>query len=96
MKKKTKKLDIPDKFPLVYIEWIDAESACGWEDREGLDKWINKDFIVNDIGWKVSENDKYVLICNQIASDGDFGNRTRIPKAWIKKLQRVTLTKRKK
>lgn len=93
---KKKPLDYYQKYPLVYIEWVDAESDNRWNDKEGVDKWMEMDFVVNDIGWLVCENDKYLLICNQVASDGDLGNRTKIPKQWIRKLSRITIVKRGK
>ncbi len=78
-----------EKFPLYYIEWIDAESEANWGDKDDLDKWLDKDFVVHDIGWIVSENKKYLVICNQVSVDGDFGNRTRIPKVWIRTKRKI-------
>jgi len=96
MKKKIKKVPVLDKFPLIYVEWIDAESDSKWDDREGAEKWLNRDFVVHDIGWLIMENDKYIIICNQVASDGDLGNRTKIPRGWITKLTKVSLIRRNK
>lgn len=80
-----------EKFPLYYLEWIDAESDSAWGDKDSIDKWLEKDFIVHDLGWIVSDNRKYLVICNQISVDGDLGNRTRIPKKWIRLMRKVRL-----
>jgi len=80
-----------EKFPLYYLEWIDAESDSSWGDRNSVDKWLEKDYMVHDLGWVVNESNKYLVICNQISADGDLGNRTRIPKAWIRTKLKVRL-----
>jgi len=73
------------KYPLVAVEWADAQSDCEWGSQEKINNWIEKDCIINEIGWLVAENDNYIVITNQIGrDDGEFGNRTKIPVQWVK------------
>lgn len=77
--------DIQKKYSLVSVEWADAQSDCEWETIDKVRTWAEKDCIIFEIGWLVYENDKYVVISNQIGEDGDLGNRTKIPVQWIRK-----------
>ena len=81
----------PKKYPLVFIEWLDAESSPQWQTRDETERWMGKTFTVTDVGWLINENKTYVTICSQISTDMDFGSKTKIPKSWIlkKKMVRV-------
>ena len=71
------------KFKFVNIVWSDAQSDCEWSNLEKIQEWAEKDCIVYESGWLICESSKYLVICNQFGEDGDFGNRTKIPKQWI-------------
>lgn len=77
------------RFKRVYLEWVDAESDPEWNTLDKVKHWSEKDCYVFEIGWIVTENKKYVTICSQITEDGDLGNKTKIPKAWIKRKKKL-------
>jgi len=72
------------KYPLTYLTWIDAESDTDWTGEHKTELWIEEDFVVNEVGWIIAETDKYIVICSQICEEGSFGNKTKVPKAWIR------------
>lgn len=75
------------KYRLEIVEWIDAQSECEW--AVSIDDFNKSDLVITDVGFIVYEDRKSVVICSQISSDGDFGNRTKIPKPWIKSRRRI-------
>jgi len=79
------------KFKLVIIEWIDAQSDCAWSSIKENEQWTKEDCIIVEVGWIVKETSKYVVIGSQIGNDGEFGNRTKIPRGWIKTIKRLTV-----
>jgi hypothetical protein len=79
------------KYKCVYVNWIDAESDAGWQDKAEIKKWIKEECLVHEIGWVVDENAKYLVISNQILYDGGVGNKTKIPKKWIKSIRRIRI-----
>ena len=86
---------LDNKYPLVYITWIDAESDNGWEDESALDAWIKKERLVHDVGWLVRESKDSVIIVNQLCTDGDTGNRTKIPRGMIKEIKKINIVRKK-
>ena len=81
--------DIP--YSKVRVEWIDILSDSGWADEKGFNK-MKLAFPVNE-GWLYNK-DKYAV--KHFASydrddDGSltFGDRTMIPLACVKKIQRI-------
>jgi len=92
--KKVSKTPTPaDKYPLVFLKWLDAESKPQWESKDETDRWSNEIFTVTDVGWIIDENKTYVTICSQLSSDGDFGSKTKIPKSWVLKRTRIKCQK---
>ncbi len=94
MKRKKKTDDkLPDlsKHQLVMTVWKDAQSCASWEEPAKIKEWAEKDYLVRNIGWKVCETKKYIVICSEITEDGDFGNKTKIPRGWVVKMQPVSL-----
>ena len=67
--------DIP--YPRVRVEWIDCVSDSGWATDKEFDK-MKLARPVNE-GWLYSKDD------NEIT----FGDRTMIPRAWVKKIQKL-------
>ena len=94
MRSNIRKRKVPDtdtnviKFPLVFITWVDAESANGWSSQSEVKAWAAKDAEVKDIGWIVERNKKQLVLCSQIG-DSDLGNRTKIPLRWIRSIKKV-------
>jgi hypothetical protein len=73
---------------VIYIEWVDAVGIDGWQ---RLDYELHPAVCVS-IGFLVSENDKYITICQgrSVAVESMNGVFT-IPKGWIKKRKFVKL-----
>lgn len=77
------------KYPLELIEWYDAESEVSWCDEDELMKFAKKDFISTEVGFVVYETKDRIVMVSQIGNDGTMGNRTRIPKPWIKSRRKL-------
>ena len=83
------KEDIP--YSKVRVEWIDILSDSGWADEKGFNK-MKLAFPVNE-GWLYNK-DKYadkLFASYDRDDDGSltFGDRTMIPLACVKKIQRI-------
>ena len=80
--------DIP--YPRVRVEWIDCVSDSGWAtdkefDRMKFAKPINE-------GWLYSKDKQSIKLFASYDKDEDgftFGDRTMIPRAWVKKIQKI-------
>jgi len=78
------------KYKLFLVEWVDAEGDTEWSTENKVLTWANEDCIIYEVGWIVAETDKYIILMSQISYDGDIGNRTKIPKAWVKKKKQIS------
>ena len=80
--------DIP--YPRVRVEWIDCVSDSGWATDKEFDK-MKLARPVNE-GWLYSKDDKSVKLFASYDKDDNeitFGDRTMIPRAWVKKIQKI-------
>ncbi len=66
---------------LVRVEWIDAASQAEWTYREGLIKPMD----VTTSGFKVADEDNYIVICASFTDNAAFGDCIAIPKGLILK-----------
>jgi hypothetical protein len=80
-------LDTKDFPEIVYIEWWDALSDCGWED----DVKPNIHPVLS-MGFVVSEDDSAICIAAALSNE-QSNSRLHIPKGWITKMKRVRLNK---
>ena len=77
-------------YPKVRVEWIDCVSDSGLErceedDRMRLAKPVNE-------GWLYSKDKESIKLFASYDKDDDgyqFGDRTMIPRAWVKKIQKL-------
>ena len=77
-------------YPKVRVEWIDCVSDSGWAtdkefDRMKLAKPVNE-------GWLYSKDKESVKLFASYDKDEDgyqCGDRTMIPRAWVKKIQKI-------
>ena len=84
----TQSNDIP--FSKYRIEWVDALSDSGWADDKEFNK-MKLAYPVNE-GWLYSKDDKSVKVFASYDKDEDgitFGDRTMIPRHWVKKIQKI-------
>ena len=81
--------DIP--YSKVRVEWIDILSDSGWADEKGFNK-MKLAFPVNE-GWLYNKDKYAVKLFASYDRDDDgsltFGDRTMIPLACVKKIQRI-------
>ena len=82
-------IDDVNKYSLEMLEWYDAESDVSWSDPNEVLKWSKKDFLVVEVGFVVYEDQDHIVLASQIGSDGTIGNRTRIPRPWLKSRKRI-------
>jgi len=80
-------LDTKDFPEIIYIEWWDALSDCGWED----DVKPNVHPVLS-MGFVVSEDDSAICIAAALSNE-QSNSRLHIPKGWITKMKRVRLNK---
>jgi hypothetical protein len=80
--------DIP--FPKVRVEWIDCVSDSGWATDKEFDK-MSLAKPINE-GWLYEKTDKHIKLFASYDKDEDgitFGDRTMIPRQWVKKIQKI-------
>ena len=85
---------------LIYIEWADAtspEHGVWWTECE-IKRWAKEDsYWVDQVGWVLEENDKYILLAGHRSttkSGNDiiqYGQIQKIPKTWIRKRRVIKL-----
>ena len=63
-------------FPLVHVEWKDAQTSHGWELADDLEVEIP---IVTTVGFLVKENDQGLLIASSVGADRHSNARIVIP-----------------
>ena len=86
----------PKKHKLIYLEWHDAFAAAGWHTQASVDKFSKNIMIVRQVGWILSENEKYIVMAARHNEETEYqdpqwGNIQKIPKTWIRK--RINLTR---
>ena len=86
----TRSNDIP--YPKYRVEWIDCVSDSGWATDKEFDK-MKLATPVNEC-WLYSKDKKSIKIFASYDKDDDgtitFGDRTMIPRSWVKKLTKLS------
>ena len=81
--------DIP--FPKVRVEWIDCVSDSGWDTDKEFDK-MKLAKPVNE-GWLYSKDKNSIKLFASYDKEDDgsftFGDRTMIPRSWVKKMTKI-------
>ena len=80
--------DIP--FQKVRVEWVDCVSDSGWATEKEFDR-MKLARPVNE-GWLYSKDNKSITLFASYDQDDDgitFGDRTMIPRAWVKRIQKI-------
>ena len=81
--------DIP--FQKVRVEWVDCVSDSGWATEKEFDK-MKLSYPVNE-GWLYSKDKNSVKLFASYDREDDgsfsFGDRTMIPRDWVKKIQKI-------
>ena len=95
MPRKRRKLSLTDRstdipYPRVRVEWIDCISDSGWATDKEFDK-MRLAKPVNE-GWLYEKTKNHIKLFASYDKDEDgfaFGDRTMIPRAWVKKIQKI-------
>ena len=95
MPRKRRKLSLTDRstdipFSKVRVEWVDCVSDSGWASEKEFDK-MRLSYPVNE-GWLYEKTDKHIKMFASYDKDEDgitFGDRTIIPRAWVRKIQKL-------
>ena len=96
MPRKRRKLSLTDRstdipYPRVRVEWIDCVSDSGWATDKEFDR-MKLARPVNE-GWVYSKDKKSIKLFASYDREDDcsfsYGDRTMIPRAWVKKIQRL-------
>ena len=77
-------------FSKVRVEWIDCVSDSGWATEKEFDR-MKLARPVNE-GWLYSKDKDSVKLFASYDKDDDgitFGDRTMIPRDWVKKIQKI-------
>ena len=78
-------------YPKVRVEWIDILSDSGWADDKQFDR-MKLASPVNE-GWLYSKDKKTIKLFASFDRDDDgtlaFGDRTMIPLACVKRIQKL-------
>ena len=77
-------------YPKVRVESIDCVSDSGWATDKEFDK-MKLARPVNE-GWLYSKDDKSIKLFASYDKDDNeitFGDRTMLPRAWVKKIQKL-------
>ena len=80
--------DIP--FQKVRVEWVDCVSDSAWASEKEFNK-MQLAKPVNE-GWLYSKDSKSIKLFASYDKDENeitFGDRTMIPRAWVRKIQKV-------
>ena len=80
--------DIP--YPKVRVEWIDCVSDSGWATEKEFDR-MKLARPINE-GWLYEKTKDYIKLFAAYDKDSDeisCGDRTMIPRAWVKKIQKI-------
>ena len=80
--------DIP--YPRVRVEWIDCVSDSGWATSNEFEK-MRLAKPVNE-GWLFEKTKNHIKLFASYDKDDDgfiFGDRTMIPRQWVKKIQKI-------
>ena len=77
-------------FHKVRVEWVDCVSDSGWANDKEFDK-MKLARPVNE-GWLYEKTKDHIKIFASYDKDEDgitFGDRTMIPRPWVKKITRL-------
>ena len=95
MPRKRRKVSLTDRsadlpYPKVRGEWIDCISDSGWATEKEFDK-MKFAKPINE-GWLYEKTKEHIKLFASYDKDDDgfiFGDRTMIPRNWVKKIQKL-------
>ena len=81
--------DIP--YPKVRVEWIDCVSDSGWANDKEFDRMKLAKPVNEGLLYSKDKNSIKLFASYDKEDDGSFsfGDRTMIPRQWVKKIQKI-------
>lgn len=68
-------------YPLVKLEWIDAETDHGWESADEKNPTVP---LVTTVGFLIKDTEELVSIASTVGDDRSHNSRINIPKGMVK------------
>ena len=78
-------MKVPEEKKLLYIEWADATTNDGWDDKHDLET-----HIICSVGFLIRTTKRDIVIAADW-SDPESNRRLAIPKAWIQNKKEIIL-----
>jgi hypothetical protein len=76
------------KYPLVYVEWEDAEHEGGWSDL--AEEVLHRLGTIASIGWLIHEDKQRIVVASSVARGSlQIGNKQYIPTDQIRKIKKM-------
>lgn len=70
-------------YPLVRVDWIDAETSQGWEHPDEEKPTVPE---VVTVGFLIKESEDVILIASTIGHDRSHNSRISIPRGMVKNI----------
>lgn len=78
------------RYPLVVVEWDDANNVGIWQDNDDIDRWMkSKSWECKNVGWLIREEKDFYLLAGRISPNDEeqFGLLERLPKKLVKNIK---------
>jgi len=69
------------KYPLVQVEWLDAQTSHGWEAEGEVDQEVP---LVTTVGFLIIENEHLLCLASTVGKDRSHNSRITIPVGMVK------------
>jgi hypothetical protein len=79
-------------YPLIRVEWIDAEADPAWVEESQIDPHTEKMELVKSVGYQVRNNKKWIVIAGTLcwcSTGWLFTNIMRIPRGMVAKIEKL-------
>lgn len=80
------------KFPVVFVNWIDASTMHGWQDDSGVNEVADLTRkLCLTVGFLVKENPESVVIAQSLDGEMSPCNLVCIPRVALKRVRRIPI-----
>lgn len=86
-----------NRYPVVYVEWVDHSAQGGWMSvEEENPNEVDDDDICSSVGWLYKDGKERIILISSMTEDGgQVGNKQFISKKLIKKVQYIKPRRRR-
>lgn len=82
---------VPDKIPLIQVQWIDIGGEPGWVDTATIRRWVKKSpFPCVSIGYKVHQDKETLILASTFGEDG-WGDLQYYPRSVIRGITQIRM-----